>query len=103
MMEPQVEPRQEPRAEDIGTRLDHLRDYMEALEICIETLKDRDSGSKDEKRKILELSVAAKVLRATIDAHTGYNETTTEYMLYRLLNNIPKAEEIEGGRGTPLA
>lgn len=91
-----------PELSDWGTRYEHLQDHLESLEACVEALKGR-IYSADDKARLIKISAAADVMRATIDSYADINDTVSEYKLYRMLNGIPKdPAEIEGGRGTPL-
>jgi len=95
--------RTEPDLTDIGTRYEHLKDYADALEACVDIVESRGLTSQSDKQRYIELSIAAKVIKHTIDTFAGYGDVRTEYLLYKLLHSVPvKAEEIEGGRGTPL-
>ncbi len=92
----------EPELTDIGTRYEHLQEHLDALEACVEALKSRAHGPETRQR-LMKLTIAAEVMRATIDSYAGVNANANEYALYRLLNSIPEhPENIEGGRGTPL-
>ena len=102
-MNQEREQKPEPQLTDIGTRYQHLQDHYEALEACIEVLKSRGMYSIDDKQRLIKLTVAAEVMRSTIDSYAGLNDSTGEYALYRTINSIGKPETIEGGRGTPLA
>jgi hypothetical protein len=95
--------KQEPQLTDYGTRYEHLQDHYEALEACVEVLKSRGLYSIDDKQRLSKLTIAAEVMRNTIDSYAGMNSTESEYALYKVLNSIPEhPENIEGGRGTPL-
>ena len=97
-------PEQEPSLSDIGTRLEHLRDYRDSLEVCIDILKERGLNSPTDKQRLVKFSIAEKVLRVTIDAYMGYKDARTEYVLNKMVDEIPvDPTKIEGGRGTPLA
>jgi hypothetical protein len=88
---------------DVGTRYEHLQEHCDSLEACVAVLKAKGIYSQNDKERLAKLTAAFEVTRATLDAFTGINESTTEYSLYRLLNSIPKdPEAVEGGRGTPL-
>jgi hypothetical protein len=93
----------EPTLQDIGTRYQHLLEHYEALEAVVDILKSKDYLSQIEKVKLIKLSTAAEVTRATIDAYAGFNDSPGQYSLYHLIENLPlRGEVIEGGRGTPL-
>jgi hypothetical protein len=93
----------EQTLEDIGTRYQHLLDHCEALEACVEVLRSRGVYTPADKERLVKISIAAEVARATVDTYTGIKAPTAEYALYRMLKNIPKnPESIVGGRGTPL-
>ena len=94
--------KKEASLQDIGTRYEHLNDHYEALEICVDVLSKRLFTDKD-KQKLHKLTIAAEVMRDTIDSYMGHNRETSEYTLYKVLNGIPKdPAQVEGGRGTPL-
>ena len=92
----------EPSWSDEGTRLQHLQEYRESLEIVIGILKDRGLRTPEDKQKVVEFAIASRVLQVTIDSVTGYSHPDTEGSLYDMFRGFPKAEDIEGGRGTPL-
>jgi len=88
---------------DIGTRYQHLKDLSDSWEICIDIIKNRpEPMSKDNKERMAKMLIAFEVLNITIDSFANYKNPEEEYMLGRSIRMIPKAEEIEGGRGTPL-
>ena len=97
--EPQIP---EPLPTDIGTRLDHLTQYRDSLETCIEIVKARPYHT-DTQQKLIKFAVALEVLNVTIDSFSGYIDRSTEYNLYRLLNSVPKnAEQLLIIGGKPL-
>jgi hypothetical protein len=88
---------------DVGTRGQHLLDHCESLEAVVEILKKRGAFSPADKERLIKLTVAAEVLKLTLDTYVGVNDKGNEFKLYQLLKDIPKdAASIEGGRGTPL-
>lgn len=93
-----------PSLNDIGTRYDHLRDYAEALDACAKRLEDRGVKTPSDQGKLLKFQIASEVIKSTLDAQSGYNGSSTEYSLYKLLNGIPdKGDQVQGGRGTELS
>ena len=95
-----------PSLNDVGTRYEHLKDHLEALEFVRDRLVAKgDNGmSYSDKVRLTQIVVAIEVLKKTVDAFLGItSDTTIEYQLYRLLNSVPaKAEDIPSERGTPL-
>ena len=87
---------------DVGTRYEHLRDLSDSWEICIDIIKNKDMLSKDNKERMVKMLVAFEVLNLTIDSYADYKDIDVQYSLGRSVRSIPKAEEIKGGRGTPL-
>jgi hypothetical protein len=102
--QPIREPKPEPKLEDIGTREEHLRDYLESLDACFQIMRKRGVYSKDDKERLIKFYTAAEVLKATLDSMYGLTDRDLEYSVYRVVNSVPKdPASIEGGRGTPLA
>ena len=90
----------EPKMDDVGTRYEHLLEYKESLETCLEIIKRTGRGGP---KAIAKFMIAIEVLQATIDGFSGYNNTKTEYMMYKLLNSVPKSkDELKAIGGTPL-
>jgi hypothetical protein len=95
--DPQVR-QPEPKMDDIGSRYQHLLDYRDSIELCMELVKQRGNPLS-----LAKFAVALEVLNTTIDAFSGYGDTKTEYSLYRLLNSIPSTKEgLTAIGGTPL-
>lgn len=88
----------EPTKDDIGTRYEHLLDYRDSLETCIDILKQRGNLAA-----VNKFQITLEVLGSTLDAFSGYRDTKTEYTLYKLLNSIPKSKEaLKDIGGIPL-
>jgi len=83
---------QEPKPTDVGTRYDHLYEYREALETCIGILQARPANHLTQVR-IAKFSIAHEILTATLDSFSGYNETATEYALYKLMKTVPTTKD----------
>lgn len=98
-----METNNEPSMNDVGTRYEHLKDFLDSLYACIGRMEERGVKTNSDQGKMLKLQIAADVMKSTLDAQVGYNASNTEYQLYKMIDSIPaKAESIEGGRGTPL-
>jgi hypothetical protein len=91
----------EPELTDVGTRYEHLKDYAEALQACAEILENRGLNTPSDYQKFIKFKVSAELAQHTVDNFAGYKDTGVDLYINRLLS-VPKAEEIEGGRGTPL-
>jgi|WetSurMetagenome_2_1015567.scaffolds.fasta_scaffold603063_3 hypothetical protein len=99
-----TEPTKEPELTDIGTRYEHMKDYADALEACAIILESRGSNSNEDRARLAKFKIAAELAQHTIDNFSGYKDARAEYGIHKLLQTIPsKADEVEGGRGTPLA
>ena len=85
---PEEPKRPEPTMHDMGTRYQHLLDYKDSMEICLEITKKRGNGQAAAK-----FATALEVINTTLDAYSGYRETSTEFTLYRLLNSVPKSKD----------
>jgi hypothetical protein len=93
----------EPQLNDVGTRYEHLCDYRDSLELCIQILSKRGLYLPTDKQNFIELTAALKVVSRTIDAHSGIFDEQAQYQLYRQVDSIPKdPESILPTRGTPL-
>ena len=93
----------EKKLTDTGTRYAHLKDLSDSWEICIEIIKSKGERlSVYDRERLAKLFTAYEVLNVTIDSFANYKDKDEEYSLGRTIRNIPKAEEILGGRGTPL-
>lgn len=90
----------EPKMDDVGTRYEHLLDYKESLETCLEIINRTGRGSP---KAVAKFVIALEVLSTTIDAFSGYKDTKTEYIMYKLLNSVPKTkDELRAIGGLPL-
>ena len=101
---PIQEPKPKQQLSDIGTRLEHLTDHCESLEAVLEVLKTRGIRGPADNERLTKISIAAEVMRLTLDTYLGVTDKSNEYKVYQLLKDIPKdPSQIEGGRGTPLS
>jgi len=93
----------ERKMNDIGTRYQHLKELSEYWEICMEIIKKKGYFlSKDNKERLAKMLIAYEVLNITIDSLSDYNDIDVQYELGRSVRLIGKAEDVKGGRGTPL-
>ena len=92
---------------DVGTRYEHLREFISDLEDALVTMSDRIEKAKyvptDDTNKLRNLTITYQVISRYFNSLSGVNETEQEYKLSCLVDKIPdNPDEIEGGRGTPL-
>lgn len=93
----------EKKLSDTGTRYAHLKELSDSWEICIEIIKREGAYlNPDKQRRLDKLLIAYEILNLTIDSSANYHDIDEQYNLGRRIRLIPKAEEILGGRGTPL-
>jgi hypothetical protein len=99
-----MEPKKpEPKLDDIGTRYEHLMEYRDSLETCMQILNDRGLHSLTDKQRMIKFAIALEVINTTLDAFAGMFAGNAEYIMYRLLNSVPKNPgDIMPTRGTPL-
>lgn len=92
-----------PTLNDIGTRFDHLMELKDAFEICIEIIKKKQYIDNIDAQKLIEFSICAKGIQVTIDSLSGYHSNETDFVLYKLINSVPKDPSmVDGDSGTPL-
>ena len=92
-MEQIQEQPKESTAEDVGTRYQHLLDYRDSLEMCIELLKERSANTLVKQQRIGKLMISLEIINATLDAYSGYKNNGTEFNLYKLINSVPNTKE----------
>lgn len=93
-----------PSLQDVGIRYDHLKDYADSLQVCIDRLIERGIKTRKDALTLAKFSAAVEVINNTLDAQTGINNPSNEYLLYKLVDKLPtKGDELDGGRGEPLA
>jgi len=86
--------------EDIGTRYDHLIDLIELCADGVEVLQGYTYNTPMDSAKRAKLQNTIEITRNILDSMSGYDQY--DYLTRKSVNSIPKAEDIRGGRGTPL-
>lgn len=86
--------------EDVGTRYDHLIDFIQLCEDGVEVLNGYRYNTPMDSAKKIKLQSAIEITRNILDSMSGYDQY--DYLTRKSVNSIPKAEDIRGGRGTPL-
>jgi hypothetical protein len=85
---------------DVGTRYQHLSDLLVQWEDTAQMMKKRSFLGRDELFKLAGIEMAIKQLKKTIETMQDYGEMVEP--IRSMINQVPKAFTIYGGRGTPL-
>jgi hypothetical protein len=89
------------KLEDIGTRYQHYSDLISLWEEGAELISQYSVIGKHDQARLEQLNASIDLLRNTLDGMSDYHDTLV--MLRRLVDYIPTlAEDITGGRGTPI-
>lgn len=90
---------------DVGTRFEHYRELLELWEIGLAIMEEKAFKSDEDTGKIVQLRESTELLRAQLDIMSGFNAgnfSNSCYPLKLMIDALPSAEQIDGGRGTPL-
>jgi hypothetical protein len=85
---------------DIGMRYQHLSDLLCQWEDAVTMMARRSFLGRDELFKKAGIELAIKQLKKTIEAMEDYGEHVNP--IRTMIDQVPKAFAIFGGRGTPL-
>jgi hypothetical protein len=85
---------------DLGSRYQHLSELTVLWEDTVEAMKSRKFLGRDEMFKLHGIELALKQLKKTIEGLQGYREYVGS--IADLVNQVPKAFSIFGGRGTAI-
>jgi hypothetical protein len=83
---------------DEGTRMDHLDHLRQLWAGALATLNERLPTYLNERDKALVVKLTGAL--ELLDDHMA--KDYTPWKTAREVNGLPRAEQIEGGRGTPL-
>ncbi len=85
---------------DIGSRYDHYSELLVIWEEYVSMMNKRSFLGRDELVKKMGIELAIKQLRMSISAMRGYADQVGE--IKAMVDGVPKADKIYGGRGTAL-
>jgi hypothetical protein len=85
---------------DTSTRYQHLSDLLVRWEDTVDMMARRKFLGRDELFKKAGIELAIKQLKKTMEGMQDYGESVDP--IRKMINEVPKAFAIYGGRGTPL-
>jgi hypothetical protein len=85
---------------DIGSRYDHYSELLVIWEEYVQMMAKRQFLGRIELTKKMGIELAITQLRKTVAAMRGYNDQVG--VVETLVDGVPKAKYIYGGRGTAL-
>lgn len=86
---------------DIGTRYEHFRDFADTLETGIDVLQKKAEANKnrltiEDNEKLVKMLITYEIINRTIDVMSKVKDDITEYKLFRMVDSIPAAKDLEG-------
>lgn len=85
---------------DVGTRYQHLSDLLVQWEDTVQMMNNRKFLGRDELFKKAGIEFGIKQLKKTIETMKDYSDNVEP--IRSMINQVPRAFAIYGGRGTPL-